>query len=764
MALLVVGVPMAVCELLHRAFPLVSPNLSDARGVFHFKDGVWTPSPQVPGGPWGLEVSNHGAVWTIPVSGGGLSRLDGDRWTHYGSRQFGSSTDWLQGGFALRDEEVWGATGEGVVRFDGQSWQVYADALKTGEPAATVAGRSGVWIIDDEGNLSHFDGSNWTIQSLTGVLPAAPQASGDDASPRLTMTGDGRLWVSWRGLWRQDGETWREVRPSGVNMAESWPIGHDEENVWLWLWRTGEVAAVAPDGRVAARHGTPEMGLAGRVGINGLAASSGRIWIASSAGLLTFSGGQWRNQGRPPGSTTITNVALAPDGSVWVLAETRSLARIAKFVGPPLAACMIGLVLIGLVISAWLRGKAENSLAAEQALVAAAGKLPGIDVAARQADIDQQARSTRWKLCAALVGFPFVAFAVSQAVWLLQIRWPVAPRWALNAGVPAVVVLACLGIWLWVSRRRRSARGNREQAQPSRYREAIWGPAKWIVIVAIVGTWRFVPLGWVDRLIPIAAVAHLVKFALFIFVVTLVHSWRNITAVLLVQPAWRAGDYDRAMRWIRRLSLGRPNAQLIKMEGLTHGLANRPAEAEQCYRRGLAQSHAISRSDRATLLGCLAEALEDQGRHEESRKCRQAAIALGDNILGSSRHSLAEVLLRQGTEPLKALELVDEAMRIAKGPAAAKVEPSRSATRAWALAMLGRRQEAEQAIERALRIGRTRAASFATTRLKVGMALLAMDQPQKAIEHFRAALEADPKGKYGARALQQLKQHSVWGR
>jgi DnaJ-domain-containing protein 1 len=43
------------------------------------------------------------------------------------------------------------------------------------------------------------------------------------------------------------------------------------------------------------------------------------------------------------------------------------------------------------------------------------------------------------------------------------------------------------------------------------------------------------------------------------------------------------------------------------------------------------------------------------------------------------------------------------------------------------------------------------------------MALLAMDQPEKAIEHFRAAYEADPKGKYGARALQQIKQQSPEG-
>ena len=53
---------------------------------------------------------------------------------------------------------------------------------------------------------------------------------------------------------------------------------------------------------------------------------------------------------------------------------------------------------------------------------------------------------------------------------------------------------------------------------------------------------------------------------------------------------------------------------------------------------------------------------------------------------------------------------------------------------------------------------------FANTRLNVGMALLAMDQPEKAGGHFRAAHEGDRDGTYGALALRQLEQHSVWER
>jgi tetratricopeptide (TPR) repeat protein len=130
---------------------------------------------------------------------------------------------------------------------------------------------------------------------------------------------------------------------------------------------------------------------------------------------------------------------------------------------------------------------------------------------------------------------------------------------------------------------------------------------------------------------------------------------------------------------------------------------------------------------------------------------------MGDDTLGSARVDLAELLLAQGAEPLRALELVDEAMRIAKGSAAAKVKPPRSATRAWALALLGRRQEAGQAIEAAVQVQRkTIAPLFSKTHLNVGMALLAMEQPEKALEHFRAAYEADPNGESGARALQHI--------
>ena len=296
-------------------------GLSLAHKLFRFKDGIWTPSPAIPG-DWGrFEISSRGTLWIAAFDG--LSRLDGDRWTHYGKKEFGTSTDWIRGGLALHDEEVWGATKEGAVRFNGQSWHFFKDALKTDWPTDTVAGRSGIWIIDDYGNLSHFDGLHWTIRSLKTILSAPPPAGWTywldaDVPPRLAMTGDGRLWVFWHGLWWQDGEEWREIRIEGVDFTQALLIGHDADSVWLRLGGTSEIVAVTAEGRVTARYGWREMGLSGRPEIRALAASKGRIWVATSAGLLVFGGGLWQNLGWPSDYSWITDVALAPDGSAWV--------------------------------------------------------------------------------------------------------------------------------------------------------------------------------------------------------------------------------------------------------------------------------------------------------------------------------------------------------------------------------------------------------------------------------------------------------------
>ncbi|MGA2434882.1 MAG: hypothetical protein ABSG25_06310, partial [Bryobacteraceae bacterium] len=338
MLILEFGLPIVLVSLLSFAYRGAKPDFNDMGRVYRFRDGVWTPSPEIPGGAWRVRVSSRGDVWAVGTTRGGLNQLNGSGWTHYGKAEFGAQSDWIRGGFAISGEEVWGATDAGAVRFDGQSWHFYADALKTNKPASIVARPTGVWIIDNYGNLSQFDGGRWTIRGLSAILPGSrPRGGEEDSEPALSVTADGRLWIVWRGVWLLDGKTWREIRPEGVDLAQAWLIGHDPDSVWLWIRRTGEVVSLTAEGKIAARYRLRDMGLNGRINIGRLVAANGRIWLATNAGLVASTGSGWKNFGLPPGCMAIRNVDLAPDGSAWVVGARRDLAQILRDFGPPLA-------------------------------------------------------------------------------------------------------------------------------------------------------------------------------------------------------------------------------------------------------------------------------------------------------------------------------------------------------------------------------------------------------------------------------------------
>jgi hypothetical protein len=291
--------------------------------LFRLDDGIWTPAPPFTDHAQ-FALSKRGVLWTLDLSGQ-LSSLDGEHWTHFGRTGFGEPTDRLAGmhHLALRDEEVWKATALGVASFNGKSWRLYENVLKTYWPVDMAVGRSGVWIVDFYGNLSHFDGENWTVENLKTIASAPPPQGWDywldaDQPARLTMTGDGRLWILWHGLWRREGEAWGEIRVPGLNLTRALLIGHDEDSVWLRS-EDAEIVSITADGVVRARHSWREMGLSRTPEIRSLAVADGRIWVASSGGLFVLDGERWRNLGHPLDYYWIVDVAVAPHGSAWVV-------------------------------------------------------------------------------------------------------------------------------------------------------------------------------------------------------------------------------------------------------------------------------------------------------------------------------------------------------------------------------------------------------------------------------------------------------------
>jgi len=230
------------------------------------------------------------------------------------------------------------------------------------------------------------------------------------------------------------------------------------------------------------------------------------------------------------------------------------------------------------------------------------------------------------------------------------------------------------------------------------------------------------------------------------------------TGSILLGLSWRAlrrADYDQALRLMHRMKALSEH----EFHGAILSLAGRPKEAGEIFGKlALTARDPIGRARRLTLL---AEVLMDQERWAQAKETLEEAIRL-DLGLGNRCNPLAAWYLLQGIEPQQALDLIEQA-NTALGFAGLKssvrngILPVRFATKALALARLGRHHEAELAIVEAFRKADTRfVPRMALLHWYAGMAFTAMGQPARASDHFQNAAAIDAQGKYGKLAVHWL--------
>jgi tetratricopeptide (TPR) repeat protein len=247
-----------------------------------------------------------------------------------------------------------------------------------------------------------------------------------------------------------------------------------------------------------------------------------------------------------------------------------------------------------------------------------------------------------------------------------------------------------------------------------------------------------------------------VLIALFAFVAALLFQARGLIAVILSHSSTLSGDYDGALRKVRWISLGIPNVTTLHKEGLLLDSAGRLSEAERRYRQALAMA-AGSKYRVERLHACLGNVLMDRGRYDEAEQCFHRAIEAGD-VTGSSQASLAELRLVQGVEAEKALEYASQSIELLKRRPGKPVAGSlfSYARQAWALGLLGRGEEAREALAQSLSVLEPSALGSSEQHWLTGMALVAMQQPEEARKHFQLGHDADPRGKYGRRCGKHL--------
>jgi tetratricopeptide (TPR) repeat protein len=148
----------------------------------------------------------------------------------------------------------------------------------------------------------------------------------------------------------------------------------------------------------------------------------------------------------------------------------------------------------------------------------------------------------------------------------------------------------------------------------------------------------------------------------------------------------------------------------------------------------------------------------DLGRYEEAQRCLEAVIDLGDSD-GGARLGIADLLLQQSWEAQRALSMVEESMRICS---AGWYRAERMGNKAWALALMGKREEISEPLAAAVQgaQGLQYVGAAVSIHWRVGKALAAAERVSEAIEQFR---EIDPHGHHGLLAQSELVSYGAEG-
>ncbi len=181
----------------------------------------------------------------------GIAQFGIERWTE----SDGLDSNWVRDVVEGPDGAMWIATGNGLLRFDGRSFDPFAGSgparSSLGSVAALARGSGGrLWIALEYGGIR--------MLPAAGSPQAVPVPSLPDDLPATVLLEDpaGILWIGTSaGLWRVEGETAARIAPNaaahGAEVRALATSPHGE--VWVrtrdhGLWRiVGDAVEVVPD-------------------------------------------------------------------------------------------------------------------------------------------------------------------------------------------------------------------------------------------------------------------------------------------------------------------------------------------------------------------------------------------------------------------------------------------------------------------------------------------------------------------------------------
>lgn len=440
-------------------------------------------------------------------------------------------------------------------------------------------------------------------------------------------------------------------------------------------------------------------------------------------------------------------VALA----VWALQPPEDT-PVAVFVLRPLL--MIGVTLGGMALTMYLFSWAMRDV---KKIYDRSGEvlqrtLPDLPIE-RESKAGDPSVSTKQMMRLAFL-LPLYFLSASALIWAtregLKLIWADAPGWAQQG----IALVALISVSLGVRKILLSRQQKQGKAPATTFKEDIGRIARSMLFFVLF----MPPLFWLIRQItaldinpilmaPVGLIGATAGFSVLLL------AYMGIP-LLWIMAAAEKGNYDRAL-WRVRIAenLSTSRGMYLSLHGELLFRAGRYIEAEQVLRTGIVEERKEGAGG-VDILNTLGYALMGQGRYEEAVAIFEGALTAHSGK-GTAHDSLAEAYLFQGIETEWALELLDQALTQKQSSWLNRRLSRRTigemwAGRAWALARLGRRSEANEALERALEIApRKGRADFASILYRAGHALALLEETQKAAETFAEAQRIDPEGHYG---------------
>jgi hypothetical protein len=678
-------------------------NQSGKATVWRLISGKWQQTPRLQGAAFEIQVSANGSVWVASTFHAGLSRWDRDHWTWFKGEDFGTQTNYTSGGFALASEEVWGATQEAVVHWDGAKWHRLPIH---GEPESIVAAGDEAWTITSTGTLTHYTANRESATDLRGSIPAN-WVKRVSTRPVLGRTTDGTLWLVWDGVWRQQGEEWRAANlPRDSRLLRS-----QGDSVWFWTGKS--LVALDGNGTQAKTYAPDEPS------VLDVAAAGDSVWIAGQRGVRQIAGADRSIELLPPNAAVVPRLAISPDGVLWAVAQMR---------GGTAYLSIAGVVLVTILFVAL-------TLWAMQAVLTSPSVSP-LGLPRGSPPPLPSLRKIILVLTAGVAAMLVLVFLLQQII----AKFPAKPA---SAFVWGYVIAVLLWIAIGVSK------GKQTIAR------ATGSALAWL---AFLLTLQF-GLDWFFKAFRNPGIAVIIIFVLVPFLgllIGLAVEW----PLRWVNAKLRRGDYVSALWRVDALLPWWPKAAGLRyVRGTVLLFAGRSQEAESDLRESSASGSGKGTKPQAIALSNLGYALLDQERYAEASQSFEQSNTMTP-ASGSAFNGLAEVLLRQDQQPFEALRNLDRAIELKRGwrKTDRHMLAYMWANRAWALGNLGRTEEALAALQDAEKENTPNfVPGFAGAHWRMGMALIAMDRRAEALEHFRRANEADPHGNYGNRAAKAMR-------